>query len=130
MVKGCEPLYTTTQCTKQPKNQGEKEVKEQIKELALRTGFKLKEQPNGEMDLNPYVYDFAQTLLANIWVYFDDGMPTVGKVAKFMAKNGITVIGKFQAYGIGEYGVQVLDDEVWSIDMFDKWQPYEDNQDD
>lgn len=105
-------------------------MKEQIKELALRCGFKLRQQENGEMDLNPYVYDFAQTLLANIWVYFDDGMPTVGKVAKFMAKNDIIVIGKFQVYGIGEYGVQVLDDEVWSIDMFDKWQPYEDNQDD
>lgn len=36
---------------------------EQIKELALECGFKLEEQPNGEMDLNPYVYDFAQTLL-------------------------------------------------------------------
>jgi hypothetical protein len=105
-------------------------VKEQIKELALRCGFKLRQQENGEMDLNPYVYDFAQTLLANIWVYFDDGMPTIGKVAKFMAKNGITVIGKFQVNSIGEYGVQVLDNEVWSIDMFDKWQPYEDNQDD
>ena len=98
------------------------------KALALANGFKLKEQPDGNMDLNPYVYDFAQTLLANIWVYFDDGKPTVGKVAKFMTKNGITVIGKFQVYGIGEYGVQVLDDKVWPIDMFDKWQPYEGNQ--
>ena len=105
-------------------------MKEQIKELALRTGFKLKEQSDGGMDLNPYVYEFAQTLLANVWVCFDDGMPTIGKVAKFMAKNGITVIGKVRVNSIGEYGVQVLDDEVWSIDMFDKWQPYKDGQDD
>ena len=28
---------------------------EQIKEIALKSRFKLKEQPNGEMDLNPYV---------------------------------------------------------------------------
>ncbi|MGP4715325.1 hypothetical protein ACTXGL_01620 [Psychrobacter sp. T6-6] len=28
----------------------------QIKEIALANGFKLKEQPSGEMDLNPYVY--------------------------------------------------------------------------
>ncbi|MEK6203318.1 MAG: hypothetical protein N2B04_04610 [Psychrobacter sp.] len=35
----------------------------QIKEIALANGFKLKEQPNGEMDLNPYVYDFALKLL-------------------------------------------------------------------
>ena len=30
---------------------------DQIKEIALANGFKLKEQPCGEMDLNPYVYD-------------------------------------------------------------------------
>lgn len=37
---------------------------EQIKEIALANGFKLKEQPNGEMDLNPYVYEFARALFA------------------------------------------------------------------
>ena len=36
---------------------------DQIKELALANGFKLKEQPDGEMDLNPYVYDFARALI-------------------------------------------------------------------
>lgn len=36
---------------------------EQVKEIALANGFKLKAQPNGEMDLNPYVYDFARVLL-------------------------------------------------------------------
>ena len=36
--------------------------KQQIKELALANGFKLKEQPDGSMDLNPYVYDFAAAL--------------------------------------------------------------------
>lgn len=36
---------------------------DQIKEIALANGFKLKEQPNGEMDLNPYVYEFARALL-------------------------------------------------------------------
>lgn len=38
---------------------------DQIKEIALANGFKLKEQPSGEMDLNPYVYDFARALLAD-----------------------------------------------------------------
>ncbi|AWL27186.1 hypothetical protein DJ533_00450 (plasmid) [Acinetobacter defluvii] len=33
-----------------------------IKELALASGFKLKDQVNGELDLNAYVYDFAQIL--------------------------------------------------------------------
>ena len=35
---------------------------EQIKEIALANGFRLKEQPDGEMDLNPYVYEFARAL--------------------------------------------------------------------
>lgn len=37
--------------------------RDQIKSLALSHGFKLKEQPCGAMDLNPYVYEFAQALL-------------------------------------------------------------------
>jgi hypothetical protein len=37
---------------------------DRIKELALANGFKLKEQPDGSMDLNPYVFDFANALLA------------------------------------------------------------------
>jgi hypothetical protein len=37
-------------------------TKSRIKAMALSSGFKLKEQPNGEMDLNPYVYEFAKLL--------------------------------------------------------------------
>ena len=37
--------------------------KQYIKEVALECGFKLKEQPNGSMDLNPYVYTFADKLI-------------------------------------------------------------------
>lgn len=36
--------------------------KDQIKAIALDNGFKLKEQPDGSFDLNPYVYDFAKAL--------------------------------------------------------------------
>ena len=39
---------------------------EQIKHLALQNGFKLKEQPDGTMDLNPYVYDFARVLTSGV----------------------------------------------------------------
>lgn len=39
---------------------------DQIKELALANGFKLKEQPDGNMDLNPYVYEFAQKLALTV----------------------------------------------------------------
>lgn len=38
--------------------------KQQIKELALANGFKLKGQPDGTFDLNPYVYEFASALAA------------------------------------------------------------------
>ena len=37
--------------------------KSRIKAMALSSGFKLKEQPNGELDLNPYVYAFADKLI-------------------------------------------------------------------
>ena len=37
--------------------------REVIKTLALKAGFKLKAQPDGSLDLNPYVYDFAYMLI-------------------------------------------------------------------
>ena len=37
--------------------------KQDVKKLALECGFKLKEQPDGGMDLNPYVYAFADKLI-------------------------------------------------------------------
>lgn len=36
--------------------------KEKIKQLALECGFKLKPQPDGSDDLNPYVYEFAEKM--------------------------------------------------------------------
>lgn len=35
---------------------------QKIKELALANGFKLKEQASGNVDLNAYVYDFANAI--------------------------------------------------------------------
>ena len=35
---------------------------QKIKELALANGIKLKEQASGNMDLNAYVYDFANAI--------------------------------------------------------------------
>ena len=35
---------------------------QKVKELALANGFKLKEQSDGNMDLNAYVYDFANAI--------------------------------------------------------------------
>lgn len=44
----------------------QKMTNDQIKEIALANGFKLKEQPDGSMDLNPYVYEFAQKLALTV----------------------------------------------------------------
>lgn len=38
-------------------------IKNDIQKLALANGFKLKEQADGSMALNPYVYEFAEALL-------------------------------------------------------------------
>lgn len=35
----------------------------EVQDIALACGFTLREQPNGEMDLNPYVYSFARILI-------------------------------------------------------------------
>jgi len=39
-------------------------TRDEIKDLAIASGFTLREQPDGRMDLNSYVYDFAYRLLS------------------------------------------------------------------
>lgn len=39
-------------------------TKDEVTRIALECGFKLREQAPGRMDLNPYVYDFANRLIA------------------------------------------------------------------
>lgn len=36
---------------------------DKIKEIALANGFKLKKQPDGTWDLNPYVYDAVNAIV-------------------------------------------------------------------
>lgn len=38
-------------------------TKEQIKEIVLENGFKLKEQPDSTLDLNPYVYTAIEKVI-------------------------------------------------------------------
>lgn len=38
-------------------------TKDEIRALALANGFTLRQQPDGSMDLNPYVYGFADALI-------------------------------------------------------------------
>ena len=40
--------------------------KQRIKELALKAGFKTKQQPDGGWDLNPYVYEFAAAIESEV----------------------------------------------------------------
>ena len=37
--------------------------KSSVRQIALECGFKLKAQPDGTQDLNPYVYVFAERLI-------------------------------------------------------------------
>ena len=41
-------------------------TKLQVRDLALKKGFQLKLQPNGGMDLDPYVYEFAEALISQV----------------------------------------------------------------
>lgn len=41
--------------------------RELIQEIAVNSGFNLKEQPNGEMGLDPYVYVFADAILTKVF---------------------------------------------------------------
>jgi hypothetical protein len=57
---------------------------ETIERIALDNGFVLKEQPDGSMALNPYVYDFARALLATPVDYVK--IPNDANEAELMAK--------------------------------------------
>lgn len=63
--------------------------KETIKEIALANGFKLKEQANGEMDLNLYVYEFANEIAKHCWSAWQSGvMPHKIHPTKASLNNG------------------------------------------
>jgi hypothetical protein len=51
--------------------------KAKIRELALANGFKLKEQPDGTMELNPYVYEFAAALMAEHSAVLEEAMESI-----------------------------------------------------
>ncbi|WP_151675931.1 hypothetical protein [Acinetobacter soli] len=53
---------------------------EKVKKLALENGFKLKEQASGNLDLNSYVYDFAEALLKNQQAEIDSLKAQLAKI--------------------------------------------------
>ncbi|WLF84801.1 DUF551 domain-containing protein [Moraxella sp. ZY210820] len=77
--------------------------KETIKDFALANGFKLKEQTNGEMDLNPYVYDTINKAIAFYeskknggWISIDDDLPKVkGRYLCYYPKSGKQTVEPF-----------------------------------
>lgn len=73
---------------------------DQIKKIALACGFNLKKQPTGEMDLNPYVYDFARELIKqnqqSAWISVKDALPEKNGNYLVVIKDGknITITSK------------------------------------
>lgn len=63
--------------------------KQTAKEIALSCGFKLKEQENGEMDLNAYVYDALNKVAEHCWSAWQSGvMPHKIHPTKASLNNG------------------------------------------
>ena len=89
--------------------------KERIKKMALASGFKLKEQPNGEIDLNPYVYRFVDMIESAIshkyeserkdgWISVEDRLPEKS--------------GEYLTYNGREYSIQKYNENGW-LNMYD-----------
>lgn len=58
--KAVAEIYAAPQLPSVPDDMSD----EQIREIFLSNGFKTKQQPDGSVDLNPYVYDAARAMLA------------------------------------------------------------------
>lgn len=79
--------------------------KQRVKELALANGFKLKQQPDGTEDLNPYVYEFAAALAA------EAGRAGFVAGADWLWTNGLTI----KPYNLENCKVEAANDYVDSI---------------
>lgn len=85
--------------------------KETIKQIALANGFKLKEQANGEMDLNPYVYDALNKVAEHCWSARQSGvMPHKIHPTKASPNNGWISVdnppekdGEYLVYGFDDF---------------------------
>lgn len=84
---------------------------QKIKELALANGFKLKEQASGNMDLNAYVYDFANAVEREVKA---QAVPDLGELQERIAGH------QYYHYEHGHMIVD-MDDVVKEISGFDSW---------
>jgi hypothetical protein len=82
--------------------------REQIKELALANGFKLKQQPDGSEDLNPYVYEFADALVESMQAELERYSMSAGAADQFRRE----ALAMRQALGFDKYG-----DDIAPVDL-------------
>lgn len=108
--------------------------KETIRQIALDNGFKLKEQPDGSLDLNPYVYDTINKAIevyesekTNGWISVDDELPSENQLVLLFDNFGEQTIGKIikkgNAHNAHNYTLRAIDDEFifWLITTTDDY---------
>lgn len=77
-----------------------------IQALALMHGFKLKEQKNKKLDLNPYVYDFARALINLAETGVSDG-------AIFLQETIDYMLNEYEAFAEETHLIKV--DGEWGV---------------
>ena len=81
---------------------------QKIKELALVNGFKLKEQASGNMDLNAYVYDFANAIeqeakAESKWISVNDQMPEGNILVLAMSQTVSNIFNVYNVMALDEF---------------------------
>ena len=83
---------------------------QKIKELALANGFKLKEQASGNMDLNAYVYDFANAIEQEAkaqavpkWISVDDRIPEDNILVLAMSQTVSNIFNVYNVMALDEF---------------------------
>lgn len=83
---------------------------QKIKELALANGFKLKEQASGNVDLNAYVYDFANAIEQEAkaqavpeWISVDDELPSEGDLLLGISTTKLAKFNVYQVVALDEF---------------------------
>lgn len=83
---------------------------QKIKELALANGFKLKEQADGSMDLNAYVYDFANAIeqaakaqAVPKWISVKDNLPPANILVLGMSQTRSNIFNIYNVMALDEF---------------------------
>lgn len=83
---------------------------QKIKELALANGFKLKEQASGNVDLNAYVYCFANAIeqaakaqAVPKWISVEEALPPGNILVLAMAQTFSNVFNVYNVMALDEF---------------------------